>query len=186
MTMQELTIKDIPAQLREAIIAEYQEKEGVKTKIAELTEERDKLATTVSELEQERDELTQKVSELEEEIKKRDLMREQEEFELAVVGLVREYVNWEHTDEDVLKKRDWLRRKFKADVMNELGEERDPEKVKTVAEKVWTDEYKDVAETFLASIAGPSAVVPRKGTDGKIVVDDSPEAIARARQKFGI
>jgi len=179
----ELTVHDLPETLKAAVIKEFQVKAGLEAQIAELSGERDALKTRVAEIERERDALKARVAELEKAEQERIAEQERQQFDLALSAKIAELINWEG-DERAQTSRDLLRSQFKRAVLAELNGDRSSEQVERVVAEVWQREFQALAETLRDALAGPPAIVSAKKPQFQI--DDSPEAIAAARAKFGI
>jgi len=174
---EKITADLVPDTVRQEIVAEYEKAQQFQTQIAELTSERDKLQTVLKETEAERDRLQKQIQEIEEQ-------REEQEFNLALTGLISDYITWETTDEDAQKKADALRQLMRQSVLSELNGEREAKKVKAAADQVW-ETVQPIVETFRDALAGPSAVVRGSVINRNLVAEDSPEAIEAARAKHG-
>ncbi len=85
--------------------------------------------------------------------------------------------------EEAENKVESFRRTVRRQILAELGEERDPDKLEEVAAEVW-DELKPLAEMIRGALAGPAAVVSGKVRDSH-QIEDTPEARKRARAKMG-
>ncbi len=152
----ELTVGDLPAALREQVIA------PVSATVAELRQavtDRDVLVT----------ELQTTVSEF-----------RRREFAQAVKAKVAALTAWNVTDAANLTKLDAFRRTLESRIVAELAG--DASQLETVAETVWGD-LQPLAETVRDALAGPAAVVSSKvGKRPKL--EDTPEARAKARSEF--
>lgn len=162
----ELTAGDVPATIREQLIADWQADNADASRIAELEQQVEDRDTVISDL---RDQLEQ--------VRVR-------EFDNALDGVVAEYVKLEANSDEGKKRVEALQRMFRARLIAELGDERDEDKLQTVAETVWKDEMKVIAETVRDALAGPPARVSGK-VRGRTELDDTPEARRRARAAAG-
>lgn len=99
-------------------------------------------------------------------------------FDGAVDSRVSELTKWDVKSPEAQKKVDAFRNTFRRAVVAELGTTRDAEKIAEVSQKLWDDEYSVVAETVVAALAGPVALVGgrekpaadtiKRGTDEEI------------------
>ncbi len=164
----ELTVADVPATLRDAIVQEAGEQAGQEALVAELRQEisdRDAqlvvAATAVSEY-RERD------------------------FAAKLDTTVSELIDWEVTGEDATLKLDALRRTLRSRIVGELVDKREDADIKEAAETAWA-ELKPIAELVRDALAGPSAIVGSAQSNGqrqKLV--DTPETRAEARAAFSM
>ena len=164
----EITMKDIPANLREQIIQEFQATNDKKDKVAEL--EQDLVA---------RDAI---ITELRTSVQA-SLVRE---FDNALDAKVAELVNWQVKGEAAQSKVDAFKRTLRSRILSEMGTERKAERIAEVAATVWAD-LKEIAETVRDALAGTSAVVGdkmRQGSLPELVI--TPESIQDARARMGI
>jgi hypothetical protein len=161
----ELTANDIPQTVREQIVSDWQQEHETEDRIAEL--------------EQERDDANALVETLQGQLEKYAVR----EFEAALDNQVSELVDWEVKGEEAQSKVESLQRTVRRQILAELGDERDPEKVEEVAAEVW-EELKPLAETIRSALSGPAAVVSGKVRDSH-KIEDTPEARKRARAQMG-
>lgn len=161
----ELTAQELPGGLREQVIAEYQAQARTTETIAELEQSVSDRDTVISEL---RGQLTQ--------------VRERE-FDSALTGIVAEFVTLSATSEQGKTRVDALRRMFRGQVLAELGAERDPDKAREVAERVWSEQFQVIAETVRDALAGPAAAVGSNRPQ-RAPLEDTPETRAKARSQF--
>lgn len=161
----ELTVKELPAPLRETIIAEYQAQARTGERIAELEQSVSDRDTVIAEMRTQIDK------------------QKSREFDAALTGIVSEFVTLEASDEEGKKRVDALRRMFRGQLVAELGDERDPAKAQAAAKRIWEQEFQVIAETVRDALAGPSAVVSGK-IRGRRELDDTPSARAQARSQF--
>ena len=166
----ELTTKDIPQTLRDQLAAEWQADNQQTSTIAELTQQVSDRDTVITELRKEIEQV--RIA----------------EFEAAVDGVVAEFVKMEPKDDAGKEKVAALQRMFRAQVVAEMGSERDKKTLKDKAQKIWDEQFKVIAETVRDALAGPSAFVSGKGraANGYRKIEDTPEARAAARAKLGI
>ena len=140
----ELTLSDIPAAIRDQIVAEAQQRSTATQTIAELQQavaDRDTLLQTAQ----------QTVAEY-----------QRQRFSDSLDTRVADLTNWSVKGEEAQKKLDSFRRTLRARITQELGEERDAERVAETVTAVWAD-LEPLAETLRDSLAGPAAVVGGKG-----------------------
>lgn len=163
----ELTASDIPAPLREQIVADAAANSAQANRVAELEQQitdRDALVT----------ELQTTVAEF-----------RQQKFEAALDVRIAELTNWQITAEDAQNKLDAFRRTLRSRVIAELGDERADEKVAETVKAIW-DDLEPLAETLRDSLAGPAAVIGGKGrSQGRSKLEDTPDARQKARAEFG-
>ena len=162
----ELTANEIPANLREKIIQDWQKENDETKRLAELEKQRNDQAIVIKELQGQ--------------IEKYHVA----EFDTALDKIVAEHIDWKVEGDKAKEKVDALKGMYRSRLVAELGNERDPEKVKEIADGVW-NELKPVAETIRDALAGPAAIVSgRQRSTGK--GDPTPENVARARATMGI
>ncbi len=162
-----LTAKEIPQALREQIVRETQAAAGE--------------AGRVAELEQQATQAQGRIAELEGAVAKYQLA----EFNAGLDGLVAEFVKIDAKDETGKARVDALRKSFRARMIAEIGAERDPAKIKALAQGLWDAEFKPLAEMLVAALAGPAAIVAGRVRNTR-KIDDTPEARAQARAQTGI
>lgn len=161
----ELTVDDLPQALREQIISEHQK----------ATDD----SNLVAELRQEIETKDARVQELEGQVQQYQLA----EFNASLDGLVAEFVKIEAKDDAGKASVDGLRKGFRARLVAEIGEERDPDKIKAVAQTIWDAEYKPLAEMMVKAIGGPSARVGGKGGNWR---DELAERADELRKERGV
>lgn len=161
----ELTVKDIPTTLRDAIVAEAQAQNNTAQTIAELR-------TQVSD----RDTLIKDLQTTVAEYRR-------QQFEGAVDAKVAELTAWQTTGDEAKKKLDALRRTLRSRIVAELAG--DASKLESVVETIWSD-LQPLAETVRDALAGPPAIVAGKVQSGRPVLEDTPEARAKARAEMGL
>lgn len=163
----ELTANDLPASLRETVVNEWQNENQQTDRIAELESQVEDRDTLIAELQ---GQLQQ---------------HKAQEFDAALDNVVAETIDWNVDGDGAKDKVSAFRRMYRQRIVAELDDdERDPEKVKEVADTVW-QEMKPLAETLRAALAGPAALVGGKKLNGR-KIDDSQEAINAARAQTGI
>lgn len=163
----ELTDKDVPQNLRNSIIKEWQKEHDEEKVVADLTKERDDAQTLVKELQ--------------EQIGKYKTA----EFDASLDKTIAEHIDWNVKGDEAQKKVDALKGMYRSRILSELKEERDPEKVKKAADEVW-EEMKPLAETIRDALAGPAAIVSGRNGGGVNKLEDTPDARRRARAQLGI
>jgi len=162
----ELTVEDIPEALRDQII------EGVK---ASATAEKQ-----LAELKQQIADKDAIIGTLQDQLK----AKQAAEFEASLDAKVAELVNWQVEGDEAKGKVAAFRRTVRTNILSELGEERDAEKLEEAAKVVW-EGIKPLAEMIRDALAGPPARVSGKVRD-RHKIDDSPEARKRARAEMGL
>jgi len=162
----ELTIDDIPATLREAIVAGVQADRDAQNRIAELQQQladsKEVIGTLQADL----------------------AAKRMAEFDTALDAKVAELVDWKVEGDEANGKVEAFRRTVRTRIVSELGEERTEEKLAEAAEKAWAD-MKPLAEMIRDALAGPAARVSGKVRD-RHKLDDSPEARRKARAEMGL
>jgi hypothetical protein len=166
----ELTVGDIPASLRDQIIAEAGQRNSQATRIAELqqqVEDTTALLTTAQET----------IAEF-----------QRAKFEAGIDSRVAELTNWQVRGEEAQKKLAAFRRTLKARIVAELGDDRDETTVAETVQTVWTD-LEPLAETLRDGLAGPAAVIGGKGrsvTDRAAWRDELVAKAGQLRAQYGI
>lgn len=165
----ELTAADIPANLRDAIVAEASKQDETQTTIAELT-------NTVKAKDEAIAELTQAVEEM-----------RRERVNSAIAGKVAELTDWQVKDEAGKEKLKSLRDMLTRQIVTRLGDDLAAERVAEIASAAWED-IKPIAEMVRDALAGPSAVVSSRvrETNGVKPLEDTPENRALASAQMGI
>lgn len=163
----ELTVGEIPATLRDQIIADYKTDADSEKQLAELTAERDAEKARVSELEAT---IAEQAS---------------ERFDAALTDLVAETVDWSVDGEEAKARVDIVRGALKMAVLAEMGDDKDADKLKKAVKDAWeSDSVKLLAETVKAALGGPRAVIGGgTRTSGQLV--DTPDTRREARRKSG-
>jgi hypothetical protein len=169
----ELTINEIPAHLREQIVAEASRQDETQTTIAELT-------NTVKAKDDRITVLETTVQEY-----------QRREFTRVVDEKVAEMTNWpvSDTDKDAngktgQDKLSALRAMYKRAILEKLGDELKAERIAEIADEAW-EEIKPIAELMRDALAGPAAIVSGKVTERNTLVD-TPEARQAEIDRFGI
>lgn len=167
----ELTVADIPAPLRDAIVAEATRQDETLTTIAELT-------STVAA----KDEV---ISELNQQIE----TYRRAGVEAAVDSRVAELTDWQVRDDEGKAKLAKLRNLLRGQIMTRLGDNLQTERVAEIAEDAWTD-LQPLAEMIRDALAGPAAIVKGKvaelTSNGVAKLEDTPEARERELSRMGI
>jgi hypothetical protein len=164
----ELTVADIPAPLREAIVAEASKQDQTQQTIAELT-------STVTAKDAVIAELTSAVEEM-----------RRERVTTAIEAAVAELTDWQVADEDGKAKLAKLRGLLRGQIATRLGDQQTVERVAEIAGAAWED-IKPIAEMVRDALAGPAAVVNgRVHATGIKPVEDTPENRQRAMSHMGI
>lgn len=113
----------------------------------------------------------------------------QERFDHALTAQVAEMTNWNATTDDGKSKLEALRKNFTKQILVELGDERDMEKIAEIANAVWeSDDFQIIAESVRDALAGPPAFVHGKQvktSDFKETMK-SPEAQKSLKARYGI
>jgi len=162
----ELTLEDVPAALRDKII------EGVKA-----TADTEK---QLAELRQQIADKDQIIGTLQDQLQ----TKQAAEFAAALDAQVAELVNWQVDGDEAKGKVAAFRRTVRTQILSELGDNRDAEKLAEAAKVVW-EGIKPLAEMIRDALAGPPARVSGKVRDTH-KLEDTPEARARARSEMGL
>lgn len=160
----ELAVGDIPAALRQQIIAAAGDN-GQAGQVAELRQQLTDSQTIISELQ------TQVAK------------FQRQQFDQAVNDRIAALTNWPVTEQKDIDKLAALRRTIRARVLETLGNDRADDKVAGAIDAVWAD-VQPIAETLRDALAGPAAVVSGKVRSKRPTVEDTPEARAKARAEF--
>jgi hypothetical protein len=164
----ELTVADIPATLREQIVAEAIKQDENTKVVAELT-------STVKA----KDEV---IAELNQQIEGFRLER----LDAAIDGKVAELTDWQVSDDAGKEKLNKLRALLKSQILTRLGSEQKMERVAEMATAAWED-LKPIAEMMRDALAGPAALVNGKVRDAaRPKLEDTPENRQRAAAEMGI
>lgn len=166
----ELTVNDIPATLREAIIAEASKQDETQETIAELTNTLTAKDAVIAEL-------TSTVEEM-----------RRERVNQAIDAKVAELTDWAVKDDSNKEKLAKLRALLSGQIVTRLGGDFKVERVAEIAAAAWED-IKPIAETIRDALAGPSAIV-----NGRVVemngalpkLEDTPENRDKAMSQMGI
>ena len=166
----ELTIGDIPAAIRDAIVAEASKKDEATGVIAELTATNTAQGEVIAEL-------------------KRTVETMRRERVLDAVNVtVAELTDWQvNSDEDKAKLKK-LRDLLNGQIVTRLGDDFKVERVAEIAAAAWED-IKPIAEMVRDALAGPAAIVggrQRTTTGGAPKLEDTPEKRADAMSRMGI
>lgn len=164
----ELTVTDIPAAIREQIVKESQESQSKDRLISELQEQVKSGKTVVETLQGQL------------------ATYQTRETAATVDRVVNEFVKLEARDDQGKAKVDALRSLFRGQLISEIGEERDEDKIKEKAQAIWDGSMKVVAETFRDALAGPPAAVGGRARTGGKSIEDTPESRAKARAEMGL
>lgn len=163
----ELTTGDIPAALRDQIIAEAQAAGNQQRTIAELRQQvtdRDalvaELQTTVAEYQRQR-------------------------FDADLDTRIAELTAWNVTGDANVTKVAAFRRTLKSRIVAELGEDRDADKVAETVTAMWTD-LQPLAETLRDALAGPPAAVGAKPAGRQAWKDELVSKAGELRAQYGI
>ncbi len=166
----ELTVSDIPAALKEQILAAA----GQKTQVVELTTQVKDRDTLISELQTSVAEFRKAA------------------FAAALDGKVNELTNWQVKGEAAKAKLEAFRRTLRSRIVAELGADQKVERIAEVVTAVWTD-LQPLAETVRDALAGPPAIVngkvrgdsadPRKAM-AAMTPTELEQAMSRARAGF--
>lgn len=166
----ELTITDIPAAIRDAIVAEAAKQSGEQTTIAELTNKV-----------QAKDEV---IAELQQAVEK---MRRERVLD-AIDDTVAELTNWQVNDDEGKAKIKSLRDMLHRQIVTRLGDDFKTERVAEIASAAWED-IKPIAEMVRDALAGPAAIVGGRqphGTGGAPKLEDTPDNRANELSRSGI
>lgn len=166
----ELRIDEIPATLRDAIVAEASKQSKEAETIAELT-------NTVTAKDVVIAELTSAVEEM-----------RRERVTTAIDGKVAELTDWQVASDEGKTKLAKLRELLKGQIVTRLGDSFTVERVAEIATAAWED-IKPIAEMVRDALAGPAAIVNGKpqGVGGAIKpVEDTPANREAAMNRMGI
>lgn len=106
------------------------------------------------------------------------------EFTTKVDVKIAELTPWAVTHDTHKARVTALRNNMRRAVLAELGSERDEAKIAEVANRLWDEEYKPLADGLVREFAGPAAFVPgQQGGQTKPVTDDD---IAAVKSKWGV
>jgi hypothetical protein len=158
-------IKTLPKPVIEAIVKQYQDKEGEQVLIKELQGKIDAGQTRIAELEQQ-------------------LAKVQvAEFNQALDALIAETIKLDPKSEEGKKRVASLRSLVRRYVVAEMAGKADLDAAQAaINEYTANDEYKTLAGAVVAELAGPAALIGQAGKSGDL--DTSPEAQAKARSGF--
>lgn len=162
----ELTVADIPAPLREAIVAEASKQDETQATIAELT-------NTVTA----KDAI---ISELNSQVETLRLER----LSAAIEARVAELTDWQVSDDEGKEKLAYLRKMLRSQIETRLGDNKSAERVAEMADAAWAD-LKPIAEMMRDVLSGPSARVNGK-VEGRKVVEPTREEQRAAAHQLGI
>jgi hypothetical protein len=166
----ELTLGDIPAVLRDAIVAEASKQNKDAETVAELT-------STIAA----KDEL---ISELNKQV---DGFR-MERLNAVIDAKVAELTDWQVAGDEAKAKIAKLRELFRSQIVTRLGDKQTVERVAEIATAAWED-LKPIAEMMRDALAGPPAVVTgsvREMNSAAPKLEDTPENRQAAISQFGI
>jgi len=165
----ELTVNDIPATLRDAIVAEASKQSGQDSRIAELTNAVKAKDDVIAELKQ-----------------SVEAMR-RERVSQAIEARVAELTDWQVADEEGKEKLKKLRALLSGQIATRMGDDFKAERVAEIAAAAWED-IKPIAEMVRDALAGPAAIVNGKARGSKAVpeLSDTPEARTEAMSRMGI
>lgn len=165
----ELTVDDIPAKLREAIVAEtLQESETAQT-ISELTNTVKAKDEVIAELQTVVDEYRVAA------------------INTAIDAKVAELTDWQVANDEGKEKLKTLRNMLRKQIALRMGDDQQAERVAEIADAAFED-IKPIAELVRDALAGPSAVVNGRvhNDNGRKPLEDTPEARQQARAAMGI
>lgn len=164
--MEIVTVKDIPQNLREQIIQEFQATNNRQDAVTELTQQVADRDTVIAELR-----ASVQASQV-------------REFDNTLDTEIGKLVNWQVKGEAAQSKVDAFKRTLRSRILAEMGTERKAERISEIVATVWAD-LKEIAETVRDALAGPSAIVGNKMRQQSTLVD-TPEARQKAISEFGI
>jgi|GEM_PF-3316068 len=112
---------------------------------------------------------------------------EQERFESAVSDQVTELTNWQVAGETNTNRLNTLRQNFQAQIVAQMNDDRNVNRVQEVAQAVWDNGFQVVAEAVRDAMAGPSAFVggQQSANDFKSQVK-TEDGRKNLKAKFGI
>jgi hypothetical protein len=165
----ELTVDEVPAKLREAIIAEAGKQDEAMHAIAELENSVKAKDEVIAEMQ--------------------GIIEEHrvERLNSAIDAKVAELTDWQVTDDEGKAKLAKLRALLRGQILTRLGDKQSIDRVAEIGDAAWED-IKPIAEMVRDALAGPPAVVTGKVSDngGRKPVDDTPENRQRALAQMGI
>ena len=177
-----VTVTDVPQAVREQIIREAQVQASAE-RVSEMETRLSEAQARISELEVERTTATSRIAELEGQVAQRQTRiaeLEQIAFDRSLSDIIAEQVaTWNASTENAKHTRDALLKQLKRAVVLELGDKRDEPAIRETVQRVWDAEFKAIAESVVASLAGPAAVVSKPASNsGQTVGDDELNRLA--------
>jgi hypothetical protein len=158
------SVKDVPQNLRDQIIQEFQQSNGKRDDVAELSQQvsdRDTLIATQQ----------AQIAEF-----------QRAQFDATLDAKIAELVNWNVKGESAQSKVDAFKRTVRSRILSEMGEQK-ADRIATAAATVWAD-LQPIAETVRDALSGPPAIVPANGR-ALPKFEDTPEARAKAHADLG-
>lgn len=165
----ELKASDIPAALRDAIVAEASKTSGEQATIAELTNTNKAQGELIAEMGKQIEALRR------------------ERVVTAIDATVAELTDWHVTTDEDKEKLKKLRALLTGQIVTRLGEDFKAERVAEISAAAWED-IKPIAEMVRDALAGPAAIVNGKVQTQNALpkLDDTPETRAAAMSRAGI
>jgi len=112
---------------------------------------------------------------------------EQERFNSAVAEQVAELTDWQVSGEINTNRLNMLRQNFQTQVLAQMGDDRDAKNVAEVAQSVWDNGFRVIAESVRDAMAGPSAFVNSKQQPSDFKEQmKSPDEQKSLKAKYGI
>lgn len=200
------TVADVPQNIRDQLRQEFEREtrsQDTAKRVTELeasletaTSERTTAQARIAELEAERDAATARVTELEAQhtqvqadltdAQARLAQLDAAAFEQMLTNTVTSFTNsWQVRSEQHKNRLTALNRQFLRAVREAIGSERAEAKVKEIAQKVWDDEMKLIAEGLRDSMSGGSAHIGGAGSGPKFK-EFSPDEVSAARAMLGV
>jgi hypothetical protein len=178
--LKELTVADLSSELKQAVVAEFQQEQGRVDRIAELEAETAQKDARIVELEQQ----VSRIAELEQQVSRLAEL-ESAQFEHNLEAQIAELTDWQvNTDEGKAVLAN-LRAELKAKAQNRLGTVQEMESVVSTVKELMEGDAKWLVEMARDKLAGPSVTVPPKNANGDTKVPTADE-IAAARARTGI
>lgn len=165
----ELTVDEVPAKLREAIIAEATKQDETQSTIAELT-------NTVKA----KDEV---IAEMQGVIEQHRVER----LNTAIDAKIAELTDWQVADDEGKAKLAKLRALLRGQIVTRLGDKPALDKVAEISTEAWED-IKPIAEMVRDALAGPAAIVNGKVREMGAYkpIEDTPENRSREMARMGL
>lgn len=191
MTEKTMTIADVPADVREAILrearlqADASRVSELEQQIATLTQARETAQARVSELEQQIAAQTSRITELEQahsaaqaRIADFERVAFERDIESTIAALTE---GWNIRSEAGKAKLAALHKQVRRALMEALNGNRDAQAIRETATRLWADEFQGIAESLRDALAGPAAAVGAPTSSAQSLSDD---ALAQLAKRF--